>query len=217
MGTTGYEWLDKAKVDDITTWPTKATLRQELGWQDRTVERWVKKGHLKTVNIRPQGLKSFPAYNPDDVREMLSKVRLPIGTDIANQPVIPAMPTPRPTTSTLRQIDTNDIVTVVKSLEFLGDTDIGKVVVSAVTRWQLSLKTVLNMKESVALTGYSDTNIKACIQAGILLAMKEKGGPYKIKRTDLEAIAMADLIRMTGNRLPVSDMTRQGDRGNKYV
>jgi hypothetical protein len=211
METTGYEWLDKAKVDDIATWPTKATLRQELGWQDRTVERWVKKGHLKTVNIRPQGLKSFPAYNPDDVRAMLSKIRLPIGADITNQPVIPAVPTPRPTTPTVRIPDKSDIATLVQSLEFLADTDIGKVVLSAVSRWQLSLKTILNMKESVALTGYSNTDIKACIKAGILLATKGKGGPYKIKRTDLETIPMADYIHVTGSRLPVSDTTRHSD------
>ena len=205
-----HAWLDKASVDDTATWPTKATLRQELGWQDRMIERWVQKGHLRTVNIRPQGFKSFPAYNPDDVRKMLKETRRPVGTDTATQATIIPVPTSRPV-ATLRPTDRNDIATLAKSIDFT-DKELRHVAVSSLTRWGLSLKTMLTLEESAKLTGYSRDAIKALFADGVLLGDKGRGksGHYKFKRTDLETIPMSEFLRVVRKEL-ATDIKRHTD------
>ena len=64
-------WLDHASGDDPTTWPTKADLRNNLGVNNRTIERWAKRpDKLRTQQRRPPGHKSIPVYHPDDVRAL---------------------------------------------------------------------------------------------------------------------------------------------------
>ena len=185
-------WIEHARSEDVSTWPTKADLRTQLHVTDRTIERWVKQGKLAAVQRRITGAKSFPVYNPDDVRRLLQDV-------VSVVPHTQAMPTPRDgrTAEATDNADMPDMALQLRTATGLTLPDIKRLFVSLLSLSDVSptQKTYLSLTEAEQVSGLSDTTLKDLAHAGRLPFIRRgPRGHWKFRRTDIEAITNADIM-----------------------
>jgi hypothetical protein len=192
-GTMETGWLDHARGDAPTTWPTKADLRNNLGVNNRTIERWAKRpDKLRTQQRRPPGHKSIPIYHPDDVRTLwgqtMEKLPQRHDTDTATatrhdialtngHAITPMKSTPpvtatRQATATLRDSATLQTTATLQATAALSLAEV-----------LFEKGTYLTLKEARALTRWSEPALREAVTDGRVL--RAPGRTWLLRTVDL--------------------------------
>jgi len=195
-------WINNARVDDVTTWPTKEDLRNQLQVTDRTIERWSIKGKLRSVQRRNPGEKSRPCYHPDDVRVLMKDIVEVIPVTLAR----PTTPTATPIIPDISDTtDRRDVTVQVNEFaKAFTATDIRSVVESllSLSRVSPTEKTYLSLDEAVELSGLSEDYLKELAHKGKLVALRGKGirGRWKFPTAAIKAIDPNDVAQLSDMR-----------------
>jgi hypothetical protein len=219
----GMEWLKNAKADDPSTWPTKRDLREHLGLQNRTIERWANKpGKLRTQQRRPPGHKSIPVYHPDDVRQIWSET-MPVASqnDTTATPVEVRQVARKQATIATPEVVLAEVLQTLPAL--LGKEQ--KILLTdallSLTRLSLAAKTFLSLSEASVLLGISEDRIKTLANQGVIPAIKGKGksGRWTFCQADFLACNLSTLMQLPEVSLVMStaNKTTQSDNENGHV
>lgn len=207
------DWLSHADENDPATWPTKKDLRERLGINNRTIERWAAKpDKLRTQQRKPPGHKSIPVYHPGDVRKLWGQT-------------MPLQPNSDTTTATLeerhvttRQAATPDAARALTTILGEGQGGLLRDALLSLSRLSLAAKTFLTAPEAALLLGISEARLKALANQGAIPAIKGKGksGRWTFCRADLLACNLSTLSHLPhlSPVTPTHNDTTQGDRQN---
>lgn len=154
--------IAQASPQDYAQWKLKADAIRDLGLSERTIERLIQAGRIRTAQRRVPGRRPLTVLHPDDVEQI-------------RREIIPAQPTGPPPVPAARHSNGAPLPSL--SFEAFQALLRGPAV-------PLHRKLYLTVAEAVAYSGLPKAVLLRWIHAGTLPAIR--AGGYRIRRADLE-------------------------------
>lgn len=158
---------------DLSNWLNSADVQAALGISESTLDREVKAGRWQPRKRFRDGKKPERVFSPDEV---YSRVQKP-PTELVRQEPIPSIPSPVTELTEMPPVSWPAIIHLVESL-------IGTAVPESPKLW-------VKLKEASEITGLSVTGMRKLIDAGKMLAIKDRS--IKVRREGLELLDVSAL------------------------